>query len=328
MLIYLPFLTPIVLAAALAVVFGPVYRFFLRKLFKNKESSSLASLLTVVIITFIIFVPGLLISGKIYTEVQNMYAVISDEGGRSELISSINTGISNVTGLFGADYSVDSLDVTGVIQKGLEWIFGNLDTIFSATSRVLLGTFIMFLALFYFIRDGSELKRQIVNMSPLVDRDDERIFKKLEQTVYSIFAGSIIVALIQGILTGIGFAIFGVPSPALWGSIAAITALIPGIGTALIIIPGVLYLFFTGATGAAIGLLIWGIVAVGLVDNFLGPMFINRGIKIHPFLILLSVLGGIIFFGPIGLILGPLVLAFLFSLLEIYKNSYSSRRAA
>jgi predicted PurR-regulated permease PerM len=106
-----------------------------------------------------------------------------------------------------------------------------------------------------------------------------------------------------------------------WGSIAAVAALIPGVGTALVVVPGVLYLFFTGSTGYAIGLLIWGLLAVGLIDNLLGPLVVNRGIKIHPFIILLSVLGGLTFFGLVGFILGPLIIAFLFALLEIYKNS-------
>jgi predicted PurR-regulated permease PerM len=216
--------------------------------------------------------------------------------------------------------------VTTILQRGLEWAFSNLDTVFSGASKIVLAVFIMLLALFYLLRDGRELKRQIIALSPLGDDDDNRIFKKLEQTIYSIFAGSILVGLIQGVLTGIGFAIFGVPNPALWGSIAAVSALIPGIGTSLVMVPGVLYLFFTGSTTPAIGLLIWGVLAVGLIDNFLGPIFINRGVKIHPFLILLSVLGGLIFFGPVGFVLGPIILAFLFALLDIYRASYSGRR--
>jgi hypothetical protein len=97
--------------------------------------------------------------------------------------------------------------------------------------------------------------------------------------------------MIQGLLTGIGFYVFGVPNPALWGSFAVVAALIPGIGTSLVIVPGVLYLFFVNTHLHALGMLIWGILAVGLIDNFLGPMLVNRGVNIHPFLILLSVMG-------------------------------------
>ncbi len=322
--IFLPFLTPIVLAAAIAVVFAPMHRVIVRWFFKDRERSSFGALATLIVITIIIFIPTLLITGKIYTEVQSMYGFLIDESGRSQVIAALNSGAQSLSHVFldlYPAYSFDSFNVTNVLQKVLEWLFSNLDTVFSGASKIVLSVLVMLLALFYFLRDGRELKRQIISLSPLGDSDDEKIFKKLERTIYSIFAGSIAVGIIQGILTGIGFAIFGVPSPALWGSIAAVSALIPGIGTALVIIPGIIYVAFTGTTASAVGLLIWGILAVGLIDNFLGPIFVNRGVKIHPFLILLSVLGGIIFFGPIGFVLGPIVLAFLFSLLEIYKSS-------
>lgn len=323
-LILLPFLTPVVLALALAVIFGPIYRFVLRTFFKNKEKSSFASFLVVLVVGIVVLVPGALIIGKLYTEIQDMYYFLTEETGRSgviALLNSVTQWLSHALfDLFPA-YTFDTLNITEYLRAGLEWAFSNIDTLFTGLSKVLLGIFLGFLALFYFLRDGKELKRQIIALSPLVDTDDERILKRLEQAVYSIFAGSLIVGVIQGILTGIGFALFGVPNPAVWGTIAAIAALIPGIGTSLVLVPGILYLFFMDMTGPAVGLLIWGIVAVGLIDNILGPILINRGIKIHPFLILLSVLGGLMFFGAIGFILGPLILALLFALLEIYRTS-------
>jgi predicted PurR-regulated permease PerM len=117
--------------------------------------------------------------------------------------------------------------------------------------------------------------------------------------------------------------IFDIPAPAVWGAVAAIAAFIPGIGTSLVIVPGIIYLLLTGNTAYAIGLAIWGAVAVGLIDNVLGPHLVNKGVHIHPFLILVSVLGGLSTFGPIGFILGPLVLALLFALLEVYRTSFT-----
>lgn len=253
-----------------------------------------------------------------------MYYFLTEESGRSEIIRLLNSVTSWFSHTFFdllPAYSFDSLNITEFLQTGLQWAFSNIDKLFNGLAKIILGIFVTFLALFYFLRDGHDLKKQIIALSPLGDADDERIMKKLEQAIYSIFAGGLIVGIIQGILTGIGFAIFGVPNPAVWGTVAAISALIPGIGTSLVLVPGILYLFFTGMTTPAIGLLIWGLLAVGMIDNFLGPILINRGIKIHPFLILISVLGGIAFFGLIGFILGPLILAFLFALLDIYRTS-------
>ncbi len=322
--IFLPFLTPIILAITLTIIFGPVYRFFARKLSKDPEKSTISAIITLGLVGLIVIIPAIFIVGRLYKEIQDMYYFLTDESGRSSIIlimNDISTRISSMLFDLYPAFSFDSLNITEYLKSMLEWGFSHVDTLFAGVSRIVLGAFVMFLALFYFLRDGRQFKKDIIAVSPLIDSDDETILKKLEQAIYSIVAGSLIVGVIQGILTGIGFAIFGVPNPVVWGIVAAVAALIPGIGTSLVIVPGVLYLFFTDSTPYAIGLLIWGMLAVGLIDNILGPILVNRGIKIHPLIILLSVLGGFVVFGVVGFILGPLVLAFLFALLEIYKTS-------
>lgn len=97
-------------------------------------------------------------------------------------------------------------------------------------------------------------------------------------------------------------------------------ALIPGIGTALVLTPAIMFLFLKGEVFSGVGLIAWGMGAVGLVDNFLGPKLVGRGMRLHPLIILLSVLGGIGFFGPIGFLLGPLTISLLFALLNIYSS--------
>jgi predicted PurR-regulated permease PerM len=218
-------------------------------------------------------------------------------------------------------YDFSSLNVTTYIQNFLEWSFANLDTIFSSVTKLAFQIFIMLFALFYLLRDGTKLKKALIALSPLIDTYDEKIIAKVKQAIRSVVAGSLVVSIIQGILTGLGFLIFGVPNPALWGSFAVVAALIPGFGTSLVLIPGIIYLFLDSTQLHAFGLLAWGALAVGLVDNYLSPILINRGIQIHPFIILLSVMGGLAFFGPIGFIAGPLVVALLSALFEIYKMS-------
>lgn len=322
--IFLPFLTPLVLAMALAVIFDPLHRWIVNTFFGKREKSTFGALLTVVIIAVVIFGPLLFVFLKVYDEISSMYAYLINEAGRQAFINSLNgawTGIQNYFPNLYPGFTFDSFNIEAILQEGLQWLFTNFSVVLAEAIRVTVGFFVMCLALFYFLRDGHELKRQIIMLSPLGDVDDSHIFTKLEQAVKSIFVGSMSVAILQGISIGVSFNIFGVPNPALWGSIASIAALIPGIGTSLVLVPGILYLFITGNTGPAIGQAIWGITAIIVIDNMLGSYLVNRGIKIHQFVILLSVLGGIVFFGPIGFVLGPLVLAFLFSLLEIYRST-------
>lgn len=324
--IFLPFLTPVILGVAASVVAYPLYR----KLSKVMGSdvgwrANLAALFTVIILVIVIVAPLFFLINRIYIEVQTLYLALTDEAGRSVMIDNLNalsqSLSSHLFNLFPA-YSFDSLNITEYLKDFLVWVFGNIDKIFARVAMMLAYTFVFLLAMFYFIRDGAFIKKKFVSWSPLLDKYDEYITSTLKKAVLSVFGGTIVVAVIQGILTGIGFFIFGIPAPAVWGAVAAIAAFIPGVGTSLVIIPGVIYLLITGNTAYAIGLLIWGAVAVGLIDNLLGPHLINKGVNIHPFLILISVLGGLSTFGLIGFVLGPLILALLFALLEIYRTSF------
>jgi predicted PurR-regulated permease PerM len=152
----------------------------------------------------------------------------------------------------------------------------------------------------------------------LFDTHDKLILSKISAAVVSVVRGQLMIGLIQGVLTGVGFWIFGVSHPVIWGAVAAVASLIPAIGTSFVNIPAIIFLLATGQLYQGLGLLVWAAVAVGFVDNLVGPYLINRGVKIHPFLVLISVLGGISFFGPIGFIAGPVVLSLLFALLELY----------
>lgn len=324
--IFLPFLTPLVLGAAASVAAYPLHRFFLRSFGLGRVARNFAALATVVTIIVVILVPIFFLFSQMYSEIQNMYASLIDESGRSQVVDKLNS-ISQSVSHFFFDlfpvYNFDSFNATQYLKGALIWAFGNLDAIFSGFAKIAIYLFIFLISLFYFLRDGAELKRRFIMWSPLLDQHDEYITVTLKRAIRSVFAGTIVVAVVQGILTGFGFWIFGIPAASVWGSVAAISSMIPGIGTALVIVPGIVYLLITGETMMAIGLALWGLLAVGLVDNFLGPYMVNRGVRIHPFLILISVLGGLVTFGAIGFVMGPLILAFLFALLEIYRTSFT-----
>ena len=323
-LIFYPYLTSLLLALVFSVMFRPLHRWVSRIFSKGNQRSSISAFVTLFIVAILIVTPLIFLGQQIYFESEQLYFSLTEEGQRSEIINTLNS-ISQALSdrLFNAfpAYDFNSLNVTTYIQNFLEWSFANLDTIFSSVTRLVLQIFIMLFALFYLLRDGGKFRQDLISISPLADSYDEKIMIKLKQAIRSVVVGSLAVSVIQGILTGLGFYVFGVPNPALWGSFAVVAALIPGLGTSLVIIPGVLYLFFTSTNLHSLGLLIWGIVAVGLIDNYLGPLLVNRGIQIHPFVILLSVMGGLVFFGPIGFIAGPLIIALLYALLEIYKTT-------
>jgi predicted PurR-regulated permease PerM len=198
-------------------------------------------------------------------------------------------------------------------------VVDNLGRIFSSTASLALGLFISLVALFYLLRDGKRFKKTIMEASPLADKYDEQIMDKIERAVNSVIRGSLFTSLIKGVLATIGFMIFGIDHALLWGTLTAIVSLLPGIGAGITIIPAVVYLLVVDKIGAAIGLGVWGVIVIGLVDNILMPIIVGQGFRVHPLFVMLSVIGGIMFFGPVGLFLGPLVIALFSALLEIYK---------
>lgn len=174
------------------------------------------------------------------------------------------------------------------------------------------------IALYYLLKDGGKFTEYLVQLSPLEDKDDRFIVNRLKLAVHSTVKGNLIIGLIQGVVTATGFAIFGVPNPILWGGVSVITALIPSVGTALVLGPAIVYLFVSGDTLSGLGLTIWAILAIGIVDNMLGPKLVGQGMKLHPLSVFVSVIGGMAFFGPLGFILGPLALNITLALVDIY----------
>jgi predicted PurR-regulated permease PerM len=313
---------PFIYTLALAVIFATICEPIERRITKHLNGrEGWGAFLTVLLVIIFIIVPLMFLGFQIFQEAQTLYTSFTEIAEGEVAQNKFNELLNRIP------YVGElSIDVNPYLKQGLSFTIGHLDSVFKSIATILLNSFIFFIAFYYFLKDGKKLKKKIVHLSPLSDTDDESIFDKLGNAIGSVVRGQLLVALIQGILACAGFMIFGIPSPILWGSLTAIAALIPGVGTALVITPAIIFLFITGETPEALGLLAWGTVAVGLIDNILGPKLLGHNIRIHPLLILLSVLGGIGFFGPTGFLLGPLVLSLLFTLTEMYSSVLRKHR--
>lgn len=312
-----PFSAPLVLGAVFAVVLQPIYQWVLRR-FRGRES--LAALATVVLSIFVILIPIIFVSLQLLKEAQGLYGSfgtdtqqvftqwVAEQGPRlDEFIPNASASLKEIS---------ESIDVYA--RQGAEWLVLNIGTAFSSVAALFLDLFIFFVTLYYLLRDGERLKDYLIRLSPLKDSDDEHIVSKLGAAVNSVVKGKLAIAVIQGVLAGTGFMLFGVPNPVVWGLVAMVVSLIPPVGTALVLGPAVIFLAVAGELGSAIGLALWS-VGVSVVDNVLGPKLMGSGTQLHPLLVLLSVLGGLAFFGPVGLFLGPLVMALLLALLSLYS---------
>lgn len=316
-----PYIYVLIVASIFAVIFSPIHQFFRKKLLRHESLSALFTVFSVIVLVLVPFVFfGVQLSDEVKALYDNSLNALNGDGIVGRVTETANRVLVAFSPIEINKPVFDTADTESYIISTLSWLKGNFGGIFSGLAKFFVNVFLFLIAFYFLVRDGEKLKQYIVEISPFKDERDELILNKLHLAIMSIAKGSILVAIIQGILCIVGFSIFGVPSPVLWGGVAMVAALIPGLGTSLVLMPAILFLFFMGDTTHAIGLLIWGMLAVGLVDNLLGPKLVGSGIKIHPLLILLSALGGISFFGALGFILGPITISFLFAVIDIYKT--------
>ncbi len=183
----------------------------------------------------------------------------------------------------------------------------------------LVGFFFMLFLLFFFLRDGPIMFSRLKRLIPVPEEHREQLFNHLASVTRGVFYGIGLTAIVQGVMVGIGFAIAGLPSPVVFGVLAAILALLPAGGAAIVWIPAVLFLGFSGQWGMFIFMLIWGVI-VSTSDNFLRPILVSRYAPVSAFTVFVGVVGGIAAFGTIGIVVGPVFLALVAAILQYFDE--------
>lgn len=308
-----PFFSALVIATIVVTVGYPFYRRVLA--ITPWHNRSIAAFLTTIIAVLLVLTPLTVLGYLVFAEALALYTALN-EGGSPALdrsVASIERAIQVVSPTF-------SVDLAGHAQQVTGWITSRLGSIFAGTLSTFLLALLSLFGIFYFFRDGEQFIRAIIHASPLPDDEDAHILKKLGSSVRSVVLGTLTIAVIQGTLVAIAFEVIGINGAVLWGAVAALGALIPGVGTSIVLVPAIVFLALDGAYGAAIGLAVWGVFAVSTIDNILGPYLMSRGVRLHPFFVLLTVLGGIALFGPLGLVLGPVALSLFIVLFELYRS--------
>jgi predicted PurR-regulated permease PerM len=310
-----PYLQLLAFGGVLAVICQPVYR-RLSKLFR---SEAVAAGLSVVGIGAVVLVPLVAFVLTLYFEAVDVLA-----GVGAELSQGLSRGLLNK---YLPDALVPSLmtflsDSQAVVKAVAGYLSDNLPGLFSNVMQAALGFFIVLFSTYYLLKDGARLRNAVIALSPLGKEDDQAVINRVMTTVKAVVNGVVIVGIIKAALAAVFFWIFGVPQPFFWGAIAGVASVIPMVGTSLVTVPAAIFLFLTGHVPAAIGLALVSVGIIGTIDNVLTPKLVESKAKIHPLLVLLSVFGGLRFFGFAGFILGPLVMAVTLALIDIYKKEF------
>ena len=221
------------------------------------------------------------------------------------------------------ELAVSAADIQDWITKAAEATLRNVASMGGGVVLSALGTlvgfFFMLFLLFFFLRDGASMFARLKRLIPVPAEHREQLFDHLASVARGVFYGIGLTAVVQGLLVGIGFAIAQLPSPVVFGVLAAILALLPAGGAALVWIPAVIYLFATGHMKMAVFMLFWGVIT-STSDNFLRPILVSRYAPVSAFTVFVGVVGGIGAFGTIGIVVGPVFLALVAAILQYFDE--------
>ncbi len=305
-----PILLSIIVGIILAFIFSPVYNWFYKHTkWRNASAALICILLLVLIILPIWFLTPILIdqSLKIYFAAQQADFVTPLKSIFPDLFASeeFSAEVGSITHSF-------VTKIANSLVNSLAKMILNFPIIF-------LQLLVVFFTFFFVLRDKEKLIEYIQSLLPFSASIQKKLFESSRAITISVIYGQIIIGIIQGIITGLGFFIFRVPNALLLSSLAILAGVFPIIGTGIIWVPLVIYLLIKGSTFSALGVALFGVIA-STMDNFLRPLIVSKRTKLNSSIILIGMIGGLFFFGVLGLILGPLILAYLLILLEIYRK--------
>ncbi len=316
------FLVAVMLAAVFSAMAGPLYR-SLRRRFRDKAAP--AAVVTVLIVLLLIVVPLTAFFGIVAAEAIEVTQAVSPW---------IQRQVSQPDELDRLLQSIPLLDRLQPYQEQITarvgelagtlgtFIFNSVGHMTRGTVNFLLQLFIMLYAMFFFLIGGRQILERILYFMPLSPHQESRMVERFVSVTRATIKGTMVIGIVQGGLAGLAFWAVGIEAPAFWGTVMAVLSIIPGIGTGLVWVPAVIYLFAIGRTGAALGLFLWCAIVVGLADNFLRPWLVGRDTKMSDLLVLLSTLGGLFLFGAIGILIGPLVAALFVTVWDIYGEAF------
>ncbi len=314
------FIMPIFWATILAIVFKPTQEKWLTVL-KNKTLASLLTLLTIIVV---LFVPLWTVGGLVVQESVSVYNRFSNGSIEISGTSLTDQAVVAISYLerYGIKQEVVRDKFTSLAQSASQWFVRQVVGFGQATFSMVISFFLMIYILFFLLRDGPQIGRTIFHILPLGKEREQGLFTNFTRITRSIFKGTLVIAVIQGVIGGVLFWIAGVEGALLWAVVMTFFSIIPAIGPAIIWLPAGIILLLTGAIWQGVLIIAGGVIIISLIDNILRPILIGRDTKIPDAIVLISTLGGLTLFGITGVIIGPIIAGFFLSMWKIFEVDY------
>ncbi|MFW6049760.1 MAG: AI-2E family transporter [Myxococcota bacterium] len=319
------FLRPLFWAAVIAVLFAPVQRRWRRAV---GDRPSLAALLSVLTVVLVFILPVGFVGYSVGREAVDLYRDLSAADGQgADIVEWLRDRAPGVPA-FAQELGVDLREVE---QQASEAAVAATRAIASwalragqDVARFVALFFVMLYVLFFFFRDGRTIVDRSIQAFPLGERRQRDLLRRFVEVARGTVKGTLLIGLIQGTLGGLAFWALGLKAPVLWGAIMVVLSILPAVGAGLVWMPAAVVLLVQGRWLAGIFLVVFGVLVIGLIDNFLRPILVGRDTKMPDYLILLSTLGGLTLFGIAGFVLGPLIASLFLILWEMFEHEVAA----
>ena len=308
----------------IAIVFAPVYRCLCRSMRQRRTPAALA---TVVLVVVIVIVPVTLVAAMLAQEATGLIERIQSgelNPGRMwrQAFGTLPAWVLDLLNRFGlGDLDAVQQRITAGLLQGSRFIASQAVNIGQVTVGLLVGLAVMLYLLFFLLRDSDSLLRQLKAAIPLRPDRLAALAEKFTVVIRATVKGNIVVAIVQGALGGLIFWLLGIHGPVMWAVVMAVLSLLPAVGAALVWLPVAIYLLATGSLWEGVGLIAYGVLVIGLVDNVLRPLLVGKDTRMPDYVVLISTLGGIAIFGINGFVIGPVIAAMFIAVWGIFAAS-------
>lgn len=317
-----PFLTALLWAIAFAVLANPLHRWLRRKV----RFRWLAAGVSVVVVVLVLVLPTVALAPKLTSEAASAANAVSaalKSGEWREKLAQVK-GLSTFV-----DWVMSNVNLSEVTREAARLLTTGFSSVVKTSVAGVVQIIVSIFLLFYMFRDQEEALTSLRSLLPITANEADMLFRRFSDTIYAIIYGKGLTALTQGILGAIGFWALGLPEPWFWGLVMAVLSFLPIVGASVVWGPAALYFALTGELGRAVLLVIWGVVIIAPIESFLYPIMLGHRLKLHNTFVLIAVLGGLVAFGPVGLVVGPAILALTLGIQGVWRERVlASKNAA
>lgn len=323
-----PFLVPVLLASIFVVLTYPMQRWLEKRL---KGRRSIAAVLSTLILFLGFILPAAALLLLVLREAMEVFPQVRDflAGLDVSTLLGPDSWMGRLLPERAAELLPSATETLSQLGAALGSLAGTvLSGLATATVSVTLNGFLLIVSVYYFYLDGPALLDRLMRLIPMEGDYQRALFHEFRSTIFAVFFGTAVVAVVQGALTWLILAVVGVPSALLWGFFATVLSFLPLVGPAMVWLPAAIILLLMGNTWQGIVVAVWGTFVISIIDNILRPLLVKGRLHLHPLMVFLTLFGGIAAFGMIGFLLGPIIASLAMALLRIWERDFLPQEAA